>query len=117
MYKEDMGYRIMIERKYVCGYSQRRLAKLVGEDIETIRMLEDGRLRNPQPDLILRIAEVLDSFYMNFVNPEYEEEFLYFLDWGTTDHDSIIALKELTKLVSDIAIKCRFPNRRLDGIR
>ena len=47
-----MGYRIMIERKYVCGYSQRRLAKMVGEDVETIRMLEDGRLRNPQPDLM-----------------------------------------------------------------
>ena len=34
MYKEDMGYRIMYLRKYVCGYSQRRLAKLVNEDIE-----------------------------------------------------------------------------------
>ena len=82
MYKEDMGYRIMYLRKYVCGYSQRRLAKLVNEDIETIRMLEDGRIKNPQPSLILRISDVLDSFYMHFVNKEYEEEFLYFLDWG-----------------------------------
>lgn len=117
MYKEDMGYRIMLQRKYVCGYSQRRLAKLVGEDVETIRMIEHGELLNPQPNLILRIADVLDSFYMEFVNPEYEEEFLYFLDWGTTDHNSIIALKELTKLLSEVAIKCRFPNRRLDGTR
>lgn len=116
MYKEDMGYKIMIERKYVCGYSQRRLAKMVGEDIETIRMLEDGRLKNPQPQLILRIAECLDSFYMNFVNPEYEDEFLYFLDWDTYEHDKIIALKELTKMLSEIVIKCRFPNRRLNEV-
>lgn len=81
MYKEDMGYNIMILRKYIRGYSQRKLAKMVGEDIETIRMLEDGRIKNPQPSLILRISEVLDSFYMNFVNKEYEDEFLYFLDW------------------------------------
>lgn len=116
MYKEDMGYRIMIQRKYVCGYSQRKLAKLVDEDIETIRMLEDGRIRNPQPQLILRIADVLDSFYMEFVNKEYEDEFLYFLDWGTTDHDSIIALKNLTLLISDIAIQSRM-YRRTNGIR
>lgn len=62
VYKEDMGYRIKYLRKYVCGYSQRRLAKLVEEDIETIRMLEDGRIKNPQPSLILRISDVLDSF-------------------------------------------------------
>ena len=116
MYKEDMGYRIMIQRKYVCGYSQRKLAKLVNEDIETIRMLEDGRIKNPQPQLILRIADVLDSFYMEFVNKEYEDEFLYFLDWGTTDHESIIALKNLTLLISDIAIQSRM-YRRTNGIR
>ena len=29
MYKEDMGYNIMILRKYICGYSQRKLAKMV----------------------------------------------------------------------------------------
>lgn len=112
-----MGYRIMIQRKYICGYSQRRLAKLVGEDIETIRMLEDGRFRNPQPQLILRIADVLDSFYMEFVNKDYEDEFLYFLDWGTTDHESIIAIKDLTMLLSEIAIKIHFNNRGENGFR
>lgn len=111
MYKEDMGYRIMLQRKYVCGYSQRRLAKLVGEDVETIRMLEHGELLNPQPQLILRIADVLDSFYMEFVKKEYEDEFLYFLDWGTTNHEDIIALKELTLLLSNIAIKFHFKNQ------
>lgn len=116
MYKEDMGYRIMCLRKYICGYSQRRLAKMVGEDIETIRMLEHGELRNPSPQLILRIAEMLDSFYMEFVNKEYEDEFLYFLDWGTTDHDTIIALKELTLLVSELAIASK-SSRRINGIR
>ena len=116
MYKEDMGNRIMIQRKYVCGYSQRRLAKLVNEDVETIRMIEDGRIKNPQPQLILRIADVLDSFYMEFVNKEYEDEFLYFLDWGTTDHESIIALKNLTLLISDIAIQTRM-YRSTNGIR
>ena len=105
MYKEDMGNRIMIQRKYVCGYSQRRLAKLVNEDIETIRMIEDGRIKNPQPQLILRIADVLDSFYMEFVNKEYENEFLYYLDWGTTNHEEINLLKNLTLLISEIAIQ------------
>lgn len=112
MYREDMGYRIMLQRKYVCGYSQRRLAKLVGEDVETIRMIEHGELLNPQPSLILRIADVLDSFYMEFVKKEYEDEFLYFLDWGTTNHEEIISLKELTLLLSNIAIKLRFPDKR-----
>lgn len=113
MYREDMGYKIMLQRKYICGYSQRRLAKMVGEDIETIRMIEDGRIRNPQPRLILRIADVLDSFYMEFVNKEYEDEFLYYLDWGTHDHDSIIALRELTMLLSEISIMChRLENGR-----
>ena len=117
MYKEDMGYKIMFQRKYVCGYSQRKLARLVGEDIETIRMLEDGRLKNPQPQLILRIANVLDSFYMEFVKKEYEDEFLYFLDWGTSEHDSIILLKELTLLISKIAIKSDIHNRGKDEVR
>lgn len=111
MYKDDMGYRIMLQRKYVCGYSQRRLAKLVGEDVETIRMLEHGELLNPQPDLILRIADVLDSFYMEFVKKEYEDEFLYFLDWGTTDHEEILSLKALALLLSNIAIKLHFQNQ------
>ena len=102
MYKEDMGYNIMILRKYICGYSQRKLAKMVGEDIETIRMLEDGRIKNPQPSLILRISEVLDSFYMNFVNKEYEDEFLYFLDWGTKDD------KNFTLALSETIIKNKF---------
>ena len=110
VYKEDMGYRIMYLRKYVCGYSQRRLAKLVNEDIETIRMLEDGRIKNPQPSLILRISDVLDSFYMHFVNKEYEDEFLYFLDWGTTDDKQIKILKNLTLALSDIVIKYKNHN-------
>lgn len=110
MYKEDIGYRIMYLRKYVCGYSQRRLAKLVNEDIETIRMLEDGRIKNPQPSLILRISDVLDSFYMHFVNKEYEDEFLYFLDWGTNDDKQIKILKNLTLALSDIVIKYKNHN-------
>ena len=117
MYKEDMGYKIMIQRKYIRGYSQRRLAKLVGEDIETIRMIEDGRFKNPQPQLILRIAEALDSFYMEYVNKDYEEEFLYFLDWGTTDHETILALKNLTKIISDMVIELHLHNRRDNGTR
>ncbi len=104
MYKEDLGDRIKFQRKNVCGYSRRKLAKLVNEDLETIMMLENGELKNPQPQLILKIADVLDSFYMNFVNEEYEEEFLYYLDWGTKNRESIIALKNLTKLLSNIAI-------------
>lgn len=108
MYKEDMGYNIMILRKYICGYSQRKLAKMVGEDIETIRMLEDGRIKNPQPSLILRISEVLDSFYMNFVNKEYEDEFLYFLDWGTKDDKEIKILKNFTLPLSETIIKNKF---------
>lgn len=107
MYREDIGYRIKIQRKYVCGYSQRKLAKLVGEDVETIKMLEDGRIKNPQPQLILRIADVLDSFYMDFVIPEYEKEFLYFLDWGTLDHNSIVVLRDLTLALSKIVIDSR----------
>ncbi len=112
MYKEDFGYRIMIQRKYVCGYSQKKLAKLVNEDIETIRMLEDGRIKNPQPQLILRIADVLDSFYMEFVNKEYEDEFLTYLDWGTSDYEYINTLKKLTLLISDIVIKSHMYRRK-----
>ncbi|MDO5569821.1 MAG: helix-turn-helix transcriptional regulator [bacterium] len=108
MYKKDMGFRIKILRRDVCGYSQRRLAKLVGEDIETIRMIEDGRIKNPQPQLILRIAEILDSFYMEFVEKEYEDEFLYYLDWGTHDHDKIVIIKDLTITLSEILIAQKF---------
>lgn len=115
MYKEDMGYRIKYLRKYVCGYSQRRLAKLVEEDIETIRMLEDGRIKNPQPSLILRISDVLDSFYMYFVKEEYEDEFLYFLDWGTTDDEKIKLLKNLTIVLSDVFIKYKYYNEVQNG--
>lgn len=115
VYKEDMGYRIKYLRKYVCGYSQRRLAKLVEEDIETIRMLEDGRIKNPQPSLILRISEVLDSFYMNFVNKEYEDEFLYFLDWGTKDDNSILFFKNFTVAFSDAIIKLKLYDRKKYG--
>lgn len=115
VYKEDMGYRIKYLRKYVCGYSQRRLAKLVEEDIETIRMLEDGRIKNPQPSLILRISDVLDSFYMYFVKEEYEDEFLYFLDWGTTDHNSIFFFKNFTVAFSDAIIKLKLYDRKKYG--
>lgn len=82
MYKEDIGRRIKYLRKYVCGYSQRKLAELINEDVEIIKMLEEGNLKNPQPQVILKIAAALDSFYIEFINPEYENEFLYFLDWG-----------------------------------
>lgn len=115
MYKEDMGYRIKYLRKYVCGYSQRRLAKLVEEDIETIRMLEDGRIKNPQPSLILRISDVLDSFYMYFVKEGYEDEFLYFLDWGTTDHNSILFFKNFIVAFSDAIIKLKLYDRKKYG--
>lgn len=115
VYKEDMGYRIKYLRKYVCGYSQRRLAKLVEEDIETIRMLEDGRIKNPQPSLILRISDVLDSFYMYFVKEEYEDEFLYFLDWETTDHNSILFFKNFTVAFSDAIIKLKLYDRKKYG--
>lgn len=112
MYKEDMGYRIKNLRKYVCGYSQRKLARLVNEDVETIRMLEDGRLKNPRPQLILRIADVCDSFYMEFVNKEAEDEFLTYLDWGTTDEDLIRAIKNLTIAISEFSIEKRFAKRK-----
>lgn len=115
VYKEDMGYRIKYLRKYVCGYTQRRLAKLVEEDIETIRMLEDGRIKNPQPSLILRISDVLDSFYMYFVKEEYEDEFLYFLDWGTTDYNSILFFKNFTVAFSDAIIKLKLYDRKKYG--
>lgn len=108
MYRNDMGRKIRYLRKYHCGYSQRRLAKLVGTDVETIRMLEDGSLKNPQPQLILNIADVLDSFYMEFVTREYEDEFLYFLNWGTYDDNIINQLKDITMLLSDIAVKMKF---------
>lgn len=104
MYKRSMGKRIKYLRKYVFGYSQRKLAKLIGEDVETIKMLEDGSLKNPQPQVILKIAYVLDSFYMEFINPEYEDEFLYFLDWGTTDDVLIKNIKNCTLLICEMVI-------------
>ena len=44
---------------------------------------------------------------MNFVKKEAEDEFLYYLDWGTTDHQSILFLKNLASTISDIVIKFR----------
>lgn len=85
------------------------------EDIETIRMLEDGRIKNPQPSLILRISDVLDSFYMYFVKEEYEDEFLYFLDWETTDHNSILFFKNFTVAFSDAIIKLKLYDRKKYG--
>lgn len=107
MYKEDMGFQIMIKRKYVCGYSQRRLAKLLNEDVETIRMIENGSFKTPPPQLILRIAGILDSFYMEFVNEEYEDEFLSLLEWGTDDEVIIDSLKHISLILSNVAIKLR----------
>ena len=78
-------------------------------------MLEDGRIKNPQPSLILRISDVLDSFYMYFVKEEYEDEFLYFLDWGTTDHNSILFFKNFTVAFSDAIIKLKLYDRKKYG--
>lgn len=107
MYKEDMGLKIKYLRKNVCGYSQRKLAKLVNEDIETIKMIESGELKNPDPKLILRIAEMLDSFYMEFVNVDAEDDFIYYLDWGTDDHCSIIGMKNFTLALSEALINIK----------
>ena len=106
-----MGKRIKYLRKNVCGYSQRRLAKLVNEDVETIRMIENGQIKNPQPQLILRIAEALDSFYMEFVKKEYEDEFLYYLDWGTYNHEDIVFLKDFSLLMSSIIISSKLRDK------
>ena len=111
MYKKDMGKRIKYLRKNVCGYSQRRLAKLVNEDVETIRMIENGQIKNPQPQLILRIAEALDSFYMEFVKKEYEDEFLYYIDWGTYNHEDIVFLKDFSLLMSSIIISSKLRDK------
>ena len=105
MYKKDMGYKIKNLRKNVFGYSQRKVAKLLNEDVETIRMIEDGRCKNPEPQLILRIAELFDSFYMEFVRKECEDKFLMSLDWGTNDKDAIKSLKDLTMFISNIAVE------------
>ena len=54
---------------------------------------------------------------LEYVNKDYEEEFLYFLDWGTTDHETILALKNLTKIISDMVIELHLHNRRDNGTR
>ena len=45
---------------------------------------------------------------MNFVNKEYEDEFLYFLDWGTKDDKEIKILKNFTLALSETIIKNKF---------
>lgn len=112
MYKDDMGIKIKHIRRDIFGYSRTKLAKLVNEDRETIVMLENGLLKNPQPQLILRIADVLDSFYMEFVNKDYEDEFLSYLDWGTNDKYKINILKDISLMISDILIISRRNNAR-----
>ena len=107
MYKDDMGERILYLRKNVCGYSRRKLAKLVNEDAETIELLELGILKYPDPTLILRIADVLDSFYMNFVKEEYEDTFLSLLEWGTDKKSEIDVLKDLTLMMAAFIIEER----------
>lgn len=52
---------------------------------------------------------------MHFVNKEYEDEFLYFLDWGTTDDKQIKILKNLTLALSDIIIKYKNHNGVQNG--
>ena len=112
MYRDDMGKRILYIRKNVCGYSRRKLANLVKEDMETIELLELGILTNPDPNLILRIADVLDSFYMNFVKEDYEDTFLSLLDWGTQNQREINVLKDLTLALASILINERGTNER-----
>ena len=112
MYRDDMGKRILYIRKNVCGYSRRKLANLVKEDMETIELLELGILTYPDPNLILRIADVLDSFYMNFVKEGYEDTFLSLLDWGTQNQREINVLKDLTLALASILINERGTNER-----
>lgn len=98
MYKEDMRKRIKYLRTKVCGYSQRHLARLAAIDLDLLRMIEHGEIKNPQPNVILRIADALDSFYMEFVDDE--EEFLLFLDWGTYDDEAIGFFKDSAIAIS-----------------
>lgn len=105
MYKDELGSIIKELRKEVFGYSQRRLAKMLNEDIETIRMIEDGRIKNPRPQLILNLATIFDTYYMKFVNKDYEDEFLTYLEWDTQDELIIEIYKSACIEISNAFIK------------
>lgn len=114
MYRENLGLKIMRLRKYSRGYSQRYLAHLVGVDVETIRMIEDGSMPNPPAQLILRIAEELDSFYMEFVRRNKEEKFLRALDWGENNNlDDINYLIDMCDEIKKIIILSNYRGKQV----
>lgn len=102
IYKGNMGKKIKYLRQNVFGYSRKKLARLVDSDLETIMMIETGEYKDPEPQLILRIADVLDSFYMNFVKRDCEDIFLECLDWGTTDEIKILSMKTFTLALGNL---------------
>ena len=77
IYRRNFGRKIRHLRRDVFGYSIAHFAHLVDCDKDTIYEIEIGAIKCPEPQLILRIADVLDSFYMQFVRPKYEKIFLY----------------------------------------
>ena len=104
-YKDDLGARIMFTRESICGYTAPQLAKKSHTSLNTIIALESGEYKNPHPDLILRIAEALDSFYMDFVEEDYEKEFLENLSWGDVDNVQKYDLINITLSFADFANK------------
>lgn len=107
IYRKDLGKQIRDLRKNTFGYSIKHLAYLVECDKDVIYEIETGEIKCPEPQLILRIANVLDSFYMQFVNPKYESIFLYNLDWGTSDPYEILSMMKFTQALSDAIIQVK----------
>lgn len=107
IYRRNFGRKIRHLRRDVFGYSIAHFAHLVDCDKDTIYEIEIGAIKCPEPQLILRIADVLDSFYMQFVRPKYEKIFLYNLNWGTSNPYEILSMMQFTQVLGDAIIQVK----------
>ena len=107
IYRRNFGRKIRHLRRDVFGYSIAHFSHLVDFDKDTIYEIEIGAIKCPEPQLILRIADVLDSFYMQFVRPKYEKIFLYNLNWGTSNPYEILSMMQFTQALGDAIIQVK----------
>ena len=75
MFVKDLGKIIKKEREE-WGVSKRTLAKLIGEEIDTIENIELGIEKNPNFYLILNICNILDISIFSILTKEGFNKFI-----------------------------------------
>ena len=71
VWKRNLG-KLLKEERNEWGMSRRKLARLSYIDAETIEEIENGKIKNPDFYLMLRICEVLDTSVYFFIEREGE---------------------------------------------